>query len=182
MATLPDHYVYRQDVIEMMTTAVQLCATIEHIEEGSKRDAVDRLSLLLPMLYIKVRLLGKPEAELDGEVAHSCTEDDYEAVRTGINRMLGSDDTYLDVMVEDSRYSDEPITCYISENIADIYQEIRDVAANYQTQETSVMNDAILAFLDAFDEHWGQKLLNVLRALNVLRLDPDFAEEEDERE
>lgn len=164
----------------MMTTAVQLCATIEHIGEANKRDAVERLSLLLPMLYIKARLVSKPEAELDGIVAQSCSEEDYEAVRTSVADLLGSDDAYLDVMVADSRYSDEPLTCYLSENIADIYQELRDVAANYQTQEPSVMNDAILAFLEAFDEHWGQKLLNALRALNVLRLDPDFAAEEDE--
>lgn len=174
MNNLPNHYAYRQDVIEMMTVAVQLCAYMEKHDEDDKFTIVNRLTCLLPLLYLKVRMLEKPKPELDGFVEQFCSEDDYEAIRTSFADTFGTDDAYLDVMVEDSRYSDEPITCFISENMADIYQEIKDLAANYQTQETSVMNDALLAFLEAFDDHWGQKLLNALRALNVLRLDPDF--------
>ena len=41
------------------------------------------------------------------------------------------------------------------------------------------MNDAILACLEAFEMHWGQKLLSVLRAMDVLRNDPEFSNSED---
>ena len=59
------------------------------------------------------------------------------------------------------------------ENIADIYQEIKDLACNYQTREEAVMNDALVTCLDAFEQHWGQKLLNVLRPLHALSLATD---------
>ena len=75
--------------------------------------------------------------------------------------------------MNDMRYSDEPITAYISEDIADIYQEIKDLACNYQTSDERVMNDALVHCMDAFDEHWGQKLLNVLRPLHALSLAHD---------
>jgi hypothetical protein len=30
------------------------------------------------------------------------------------------------------------------------------------------MNDALVSCLEAFEQHWGQKLLNVLRPLHLL--------------
>jgi len=41
------------------------------------------------------------------------------------------------------------------------------------------MNDALVACLEAFGEHWGQKLLNALRALHALRFSDGFGVEED---
>ena len=100
-------------------------------------------------------------------------EFEYENMRQAIAQKLGSDDAYLEVFVEDMRYSDEPITAFISENIADIYQEVKDLACNYQTREEAVMNDALVSCLEAFEQHWGQKLLNVLRPLHTLSLHVD---------
>jgi hypothetical protein len=115
----------------------------------------------------------KAEQELDGYSEQFVTEQEYEAVRESIAGLLGSDDSYLEVYMEDMRYSDEPITAFVSENIADIYQEMKDLACNYQTQNESVMNDALVACLEAFEQHWGQKLLNVLRPLHALSLSND---------
>lgn len=88
----------------------------------------------------------------------------------GRKNLLGTDDAYLEVFLNDIQYSDEPITAYISENLADIYQELKDMAAAFQTGQEEVMNDAVLACLVAFREHWGQKLLNAMRALHALSL------------
>jgi hypothetical protein len=125
------------------------------------------------LLYLKARLVPKADLELDGYTEQFVTEQEYEDIRQAIALQLGSDDTYLEVYMEDMRYSDEPITAFISENIADIYQELKDLACNYQTQNESVMNDALVACLEAFEQHWGQKLLNVLRPLHALSLSID---------
>lgn len=183
MNQLPKHYVYQQDVIEYVTVGVQYCLCLEKAEEQDRYSLADNLTKILPLLYFKARALHKPEEEMDGFVEQFCTEGDYNSVIQTVKRLLGSDDSYLEVMVSDMRYSDEPITAFISENLADIYQEMRDLALNYQTGQVGVMNDAVLASLEAFSEHWGQKLLNVLRALNYLLNDPDFCkEDESERE
>ena len=87
--------------------------------------------------------------------------------------IFGSDDAYLEVFVEEMQYSDEPITAFISENIADIYQELRDLCNNFQLEDEDVQNDALYAYVEAFEQHWGQKLLNVLRPLHVLLLMKD---------
>ena len=167
------HYVYQEPAIEFVTVAVQLCLYLEQVAEHEKSDFIEKMLCLLPLLYIKARLLPKGKEELDGYSERFVSEQEYEDLRLQIAQKLGTDDTYLEVFVEDMRYSDEPITAFVSENIADIYQEIKDLACNYQTREEAVMNDALVTCLDAFEQHWGQKLLNVLRPLHALSLATD---------
>ena len=173
MSDTNTHFVYQQPAIEFVTVAVQLCIYLEKVAEYEREDFLDKILSILPLLYLKARMVPKAELELDGYIEQFVTEQEYEAVRQSIAAQLGSDDTYLEVYMEDMRYSDEPITAFISENIADIYQEIKDLACNYQTQNESVMNDALVTCLEAFEQHWGQKLLNVLRPLHALSLSND---------
>ena len=105
---------------------------------------------------------------MDGYPERFVTESDYDEMRGIVSTLMGGDDAYLEVFVEDMRYSDEPITAFVSENIADIYQEVKDLACNYQTRDEAVMNDALVNCIEAFEQHWGQKLLNVLRPLHAV--------------
>lgn len=167
------HYVYQEPAIEFVTVAVQVCLYLEQVAEHEKSDFIDKMLCLLPLLYLKARLLPKTNEEMDGYPERFVTEQEYEDLRLMVAQTLGSDDAYLEVFMEDMRYSDEPITAFISENIADIYQEIKDLACNYQTREEAVMNDALVSCLEGFEQHWGQKLLNVLRPLHALSLSVD---------
>ena len=75
-------------------------------------------------------------------------------------------------------YSDTPIAAFISENLADIYQELKDFIENFQIGEAEIMISALIACVEAFAEHWGQKLLNALRALHNLRFGENFGNED----
>ena len=162
------HYVYQQPAIEFVTVAVQLCLYLEQLEGLDKSEFVEKMLCLLPLLYLKARLLPKATEELDSFPERFVSEQEYEDIRQKVAQCMGADDTYLEVFVEDMRYSDEPITAFISENIADIYQEVKDLACNYQTRDEAVMNDALVNCIEAFEQHWGQKLLNVLRPLHAV--------------
>lgn len=162
------HYVYQQPAIEFVTVAVQLCLYLEQVEGQDKSEFVEKMLCLLPLLYLKARLLPKATEEFDGFPERFVSEQEYEDIRQKVAQCMGADDTYLEVFVEDMRYSDEPITAFVSENIADIYQEIKDLACNYQTRDEAVMNDALVNCIEAFEQHWGQKLLNVLRPLHAV--------------
>lgn len=162
------HYVYQQPAIEFVTVAVQLCLYLEQLEGLDKSEFVEKMLCLLPLLYLKARLLPKATEELDGFPERFVSEQEYEDIRQKVAQCMGADDTYLEVFVEDMRYSDEPITAFVSENIADIYQEVKDLACNYQTRDEAVMNDALVNCIEAFEQHWGQKLLNVLRPLHAV--------------
>ena len=167
------HYVYQEAAIEFVTVAVQLCLYLEQSAEQEKDEFIEKMLCMLPLLYLKGKLLPKSVEEMDGYPERFVSETEYEDMRQMVASKLGSDDAYLEVFVEDMRYSDEPITAFVSENIADIYQEIKDLACNYQTRDEAVMNDALVSCMDGFEQHWGQKLLNVLRALHALSLSVD---------
>ena len=160
--------VYDQNIIEFVTVAVQTCLFLEHAQENERDEFIDKATKLLPLLYLKARMVPPMEDEDEGELMRFVAEEDYNYVASGVAELLGSDDAYLEVFMEDMRYSDTPVTAFISENLADIYQELKDMAANYQTEQELVMQQAVAQCLTSFRDHWGQKTLNALRALHSL--------------
>ena len=163
-------FVYSPDVIEFMTVAVQTCVFLEQqVEEESRESLVSKLLRLLPVLYVKASLITASDTEDDDFLERFCTEEQYEAVRCAIAGQLGDDDTYLTLPVEDGRYGDIPQTRSISEDIADIYQSLKDMAHNYQLHDESVMEEAVSECLFAFSDNWGLKLLDAVHALHIIR-------------
>jgi len=175
---LPDHIVYSPAVIEFVTVAAETCLFLEHATDQTREDFILKSVKILPLLYLKASLLEIPEPVFDESPERFVTEEDYLYVKEQVEQLLGSDDSYLEVFHPDMALSDTPIAAFVSENLADIYQELKDFAANYQTVDTDIMNDALAACLQAFGEHWGQKTLNALRALHAIRYSDSFAQDE----
>lgn len=177
---LPNHLVYSKNVIEFVTVAAETCLFLEHTIESMQVDFVQKSVKLLPLLYLKTSLLDIPETVFDDPTERFVTEADYQFVREQIEQLLGSDDSYLEVFHPDMSLSDTPIAAFVSENLADIYQELKDFVANYQLADVDIMNDALAGCLVSFGQHWGQKLLNALRALHALRFSEIFGVEPDD--
>ena len=173
--SLPDHIVYSHNVIEFVTVAAETCLFLEHTAEFSTNDFIQKSTKILPLLYLKALLVEKPQAVFEDAPEKFVNEEDYQFVREQIETLLGVDDSYLEVFHPDMALSDTPIAAFVSENMADIYQELKDFAANYQLGDIDIMNDALVACIDAFGEHWGQKTLNALRALHALYFSEGFA-------
>ena len=178
---LPDHIVYSSAVIEFVTVAAETCLFLEHATEQTRGDFILKSVKILPLLYLKTSLLEIPEPVFDESPERFVTEEDYLYVKEQVEQLLGLDDSYLEVFHPDMALSDTPIAAFVSENLADIYQELKDFAANYQTVDTDIMNDALVACLQAFGEHWGRKTLNALRALHAIRYSDSFAQDEAEK-
>jgi len=176
---LPDHIVYSKNVIEFVTVAAETCLFLEHTAEFSRTDFIQKSIKILPLLYLNASLVDIPQPVYEDAPEKFVNEDDYQFVREQIEGLLGADDSYLEVFHPDMAISDTPIAAFVSENLADIYQELKDFAASYQLGDIDIMNDALVTCLEAFGEHWGQKLLNALRALHALRFSDGFGVEED---
>lgn len=172
--------IYSQGALDFVQVAAQTCLLLEHASEEEQFNLVEKLCRLLPLLYLKAHLLPQLEQQSDDYLQDFVTEEDYNMVANDIKDQLGTDDSYLEVFVDDMRYSDEPITAFISENLADIYQELKNFVANYQIDNETVRNDTLAICLQSFREHWGQKLLNALRALHVLWLDYQLKQQDNE--
>lgn len=161
-------FVYSDATVAFVTAAAQTCLLIEQCADHEREEWREQLLRLLPVLYLRTRLLEHAETIMEDEPQRFVTEEDYTFALVGIRNLLGQDDAYLDVFVDQGVYTDEIQTNYISEGLADIYQELKDMAAAFQTGDEAIMNDAVVLCREAFEASWGRKLLSVLRALHEI--------------
>ena len=174
--------IFDRNVIEFVTVAAEFCKYMEQAEGTRRPTFVDTTLKILPLLYLKATLL--PTCETMGEdlPEHYVTEETYEVLRMTLAGILGEKDDYLDVFVEDMKYSDQPITRYISEDLADIYQDIKDFIFVFQLGLNETMHDALAICQENFRLYWGQKLVNTLRALHEARYAQGGSEEDESPE
>ncbi len=163
--------IYEDSTIAFVTIAAQTCLLMEQCAEHERNVWREQMLRLLPVLYLRTRLLEPAETMMEDEPRRFVTEEDYNFVLAGIRNLMGSDDAYLDIFVDQGVYTDEIRTAYISEGLADIYQELKDLAAAFQTGDEPVMNDALVLCREAFDTHWGIKLISVMKALHAINDD-----------
>lgn len=175
----PQHPVYDKNTIEFITVAAEYCSFIERCAGMSERVFLDKMSKLLPLLYLKMSLLPDMDTSSLSDLTTYVSERQYDAVRAQIQAIISEHDEYLEVFQEDMKYSDTPIVASISENLADVYQQLRDMIGNFQSADLAIMNDSLISCADEFRNYWGQSALNALRAIhNILYSDEDLSEEE----
>ena len=161
--------IFDKNSIEFVTVAAEYCGFIERSRGADRKTFVDTALKILPLLYLKASLI--PECELIGEddLEVFVTEDDYEYVRRAVANVLGPQDDYLEVFHPDMAYSDTPIKTCISEDLADIYQDLKDFIGVFQLGLNVTMNDSLYVCKEHFAEFWGQRLVNTMRALHDVK-------------
>lgn len=174
--------IYDKNVLEFVTVGVQYCAILEQNSYPQKRDFVATLLKLLPLLYLKAVLLPRVE---DSEAFFSeefVTEQDYETIRMQINSILGENDAYLDLDIANLKYVQEPQMKTISEDLADVYQAVRNFVTTYKLEIERSMYEALGQIREQFDLYWGQTLLNALRAMHAVCFNAEDSSLEDEQD
>ena len=165
---MEENYLYSKPVISFLTSATEYCRQLEQLEGVERNDFVKLMLQLLPMIYVQMSCIEELP-ETPGFIEQKITEDDYNFIRYRINAILGEADDYLDVFVEDFKYSDQPILQTISENLADLYQALRELVEHFRIQDEEAMAVALYEALEGFRNDWGQTLLNALRALHDIK-------------
>lgn len=147
---------YTKNIVEFVTVGVEYCAFLEHSDEKTPAVFADVMRKLLPLLYMKTVMLDKPQPLGQEDTETFVTEGDYELIRTNIARLMGQYDAYFDGEQASS----------VSENLADIYQDLKDFVMNYKKGIQEVSNDALFTCLENFSLYWGARLINALRQLH----------------
>lgn len=174
--------VYERDILELVTVAVEFCAYVENAAEKDRKIFISTMQKLLPLLYLKGVLAPKYELteECDADSLSSFVSmENYDIVRNNVEFVMGEYDSFLDVFVEDMKYSDTPILSSVSENIADIYQDLKNFVCAYKDGTEEMRFDAIVMCKSNFENYWGQRLVNVLRALHEINYGERINEDED---
>lgn len=160
--------VYSADVLEFVSIGTDFCSMVEQVDGVGLVPFVQNLQKSLSLLYLKGLSLSASPIEDDNELEHQVTEDDYNFIRANVASVLGSKDDYLDVFLEDMKYSDKPILKTVSEDVADIYQNIRNFIASYDSGMDEVMFASMAELTRDFRDYWGGRCLSSMRVLHEI--------------
>ncbi len=160
--------VYSKVVIEFVAVAGEYCSFLEQTGGFAKKDFVDKSRKILPLLYYKAVLIPPTEPFFEEGTERFVTEEEWYTIHDSIRTRLGSHDDYPEIFDPVARDTDDRVGGSIAENMADIYQDVKDFVMVYRMGTVELMNDALWECMQHFDQSWGQKLLNGLRALHNL--------------
>jgi len=158
--------VYSRNVVEFVAVANEYCKYTEHISDIKGDEMLKIMQRILPLMYLKASLLPKLEPFFEDGNEKFVTEADWNSINELLKEKFGTANDYLEVFDEKINDSEGPVVSSISENMADIYQDMKDFLLLYQTGTAEVMNDAVWECRMNFENFWGQKLVNSMRAIH----------------
>lgn len=172
--------VYSRNTVEFVTVAAEFCAFLEQSEGRKRRDFVDTMLKLLPLLYLKASLVPHVEGDEEFYPEEFVTEQGYEYLRAMLSAIMAGEDDYMDLNNQDVRFSDEPVVRSVSEDLADIYQALKNFVETYRLGVEYNMAEAVAAVAERFGLYWGQEVADVLKALHRVKYRLSESDDEDE--
>ena len=163
-----EHIAFSKAAIEFAAVANEYCNFIEGQQQYPLKAFLSTLQKLLPLLYLKTSMLPPIDDENAETPEKYLSEVDYNFLLGKLNNKLGQHDTFLEVFDQAMQFSETSVEQSISENLCDIYQDLKDFIFVYRMGTTELMNDALWECKNNFEEFWGQKLVIVLRAIHSL--------------
>jgi len=158
--------VYSRNVVEFVAVANEYCKYAEHAGEIKGDEMLKILQRLLPLLYLKASLLPSLDPFFENGNEKFITEANWNRIHDSFREQFGTANDYFDI--SDEKLSDPEILVpsSLAENMTDIYQDLKDFLLLYQTGTQEVMNDAVWECRMNFENIWGQKLVNAMRAIH----------------
>jgi hypothetical protein len=160
--------VYSKNVVEFVTVASEYCTSVEKVAKIPAEANLQKMQKLLPLLYLKASMLPKTERLLDEELEKYISELDYNMLHQKWMQLLNEYDSFYEVFDPSIQFGHETVTASVSENLLDIYQDLKNFLISYSIGNEEVMNDALAECVEHFEEFWGQQVVNVLRAVHML--------------
>ncbi|MDX2442315.1 MAG: DUF5063 domain-containing protein [Bacteroidales bacterium] len=172
---------FSEEVIDFVKIANEFCELAENPSPYKRQDLFEKLQEILPHLYSQGLKLPKFDSIFDEGNEKFVTEEEHEIVKKSFASRLGYLDDYLEIVEPDFSDADGPVASKLSEDFADIFQDLKDFLSLFRIGNNEMMNDAIWEVKLSFGTYWGQKLLNALRVVHktLHSVDPIVEDEED---
>ena len=180
---------YTKEVLEFAALGVKFASLLEQASSLGERAFIQEAILVLPQFYLStLRLpdyLYSPEEDYIEEFV---TEETYEGVRLRVAELLGEKDCFLSCQAEEMQYSDTPLAAFVSEYLADVYQQTVNLLGILRDENEEALPAAIGRCLFHFHSYYGLHLLEALTALHRLHTqllsssddEEDYRDDEDE--
>ena len=162
------NYVYSSALVDFVRAANECCRFLEELKGSEGKAFIAESVKQLAELYALFLKIGETEPVFDTPPEPTVTEPEWSGLFQRIAGILGSSNNILRVAAENEFDRSELVNHTISEDMADVYQELKDFTVIYSRGLEELMNDAAWELTVRFAEHWGKKLLRSLAALHEL--------------
>lgn len=174
--------VYSTEVLEFVAVANEFCKFTENSDKLSKKGIIHGLHKYLALLYTKASFLPEFTSVLEESNEKYVTEDMWQGIEQIFLKKLGKHDAYLEIYHPDYQTMEENVRASIAENVADIYQDIKDFVTLFRVGVDEIMNEALWECQQNFKQYWGQKLLNTLRIIHMILYSNEELSDEDDQQ
>jgi hypothetical protein len=162
------NYVYSSEMLEFVKAAIGYCTFLEQLKGTEGREFISDTIKHLSGVYNTFLTTGETESLLESPGEPTVTEQEWSALFQTVSRILGPHNDILRIAHEGEFDRSELVNHTISEDLADLYQELLDFTTIFSRGMEEMMNDAAWELKMRFGEHWGAKLLRALAALHDL--------------
>jgi hypothetical protein len=164
--------VFSQYTIDFARVALEYCAFVEKTADSNKAAFVADMTKILPLLYLKASIIPEITENYESDLRSKVDENLYARIEKNIADLLGDDDVYPEAFRSEEPFGDLPAMARLSEDLADMFQDLGDFIAVFKNGQQETMNDALLLCIEHFRKYWGQRLVNALRALHHIQYKP----------
>jgi hypothetical protein len=184
-------YVYSDEVLDFVKKGNELTDILTPSDDFDQKDFVVALLRILPGMYSSIQNIPVTEPVFDGGNEKFVSEEEWSAIFQFVAGIMGSQNEYLDIPSEEEYDRTEIISRSLSEDLADIYQDIRDFLELYRNGTEEIMNDAMWECRMNFESYWGEKVLRASLSLHRImsrddetrrRMDQEWEEKHGGRE
>ena len=161
MSDYSEDVTLRKPIIEMITVANEYCHFIENCEKRSIKGILEFINRITPLLYLKGSLLPEIEVEDTSSNERYVTAEDWEKIFNMLREKFGKDDEFWLI---DPQYvnENEPLKASLSENLSDIYQDMKDFILLFQKNTYGARQNAVSECGILFATHWGYNVSNIM--------------------
>lgn len=171
-----EEVVFSNYTVDFARVALEYCVLAEKVKDNDRKGFVDQMTKVLPLLYLKITIIPEIADYYESDLEQKVSETMYNQVEENISNLLGDDNLYLETFHPDIKLSDSPVAVKVSEDLADIYQDLGNFIGVFKNGQKETMNDALLQCIDNFKRFWGQRLVNAQRALHFIKYKTDIEE------
>jgi len=159
--------VYSQHVLELIRLGHEYCLFVEKADQYGKEETISFIHKLFPMLYMKGLLL--PDIPIDPTESGErfVTEEEWESVFNTLRNKLDEKDEFWAVDPEISG-GNEAVKLSLAENMADIYQDMKDFIMSYQRHSRAAKELAVTECKEWFTGRWGKRIAETTHYLHHL--------------
>ncbi|MEZ5071770.1 MAG: DUF5063 domain-containing protein [Bacteroidales bacterium] len=127
----PDPQLYGENMLAVVASANDLCSYAERLGEEEPKAFIGNILLHLSEVYRNMLRMPLLEPRLNDPVEQHVSESDWSALYQEIARLLGPYNEYLRPVEEEDFDRSDLVPHTISEDLADLYQELRDFTVNF---------------------------------------------------